>query len=56
MAVLNQCLLPFWCIHYLKLFIKQQLHHQVSDAEHLGGHAEQGKQVVENHDLEVGQH
>lgn len=42
-------------IHYLELLVKQQLHHQRTDAEHLGRHAEQGEQVVENHDLEVGQ-
>lgn len=44
------------CIHYLELFVEQQLHHQLADSEHLGGLTEQGKQVVENHDLEVGQH
>lgn len=60
MAVLKRCVccpppLFFLRIHYLELLVKQQLHHQRSDAEHLGRHAEQGEQVVENHDLEVGQ-
>lgn len=40
---------------YLELFVEQQLHHQLSSAENLSGQTEQSKQVVENHDLEVGQ-
>lgn len=47
---------PLCGIYYLELFVKQQLHHQLSDGEHRGRQTEQGEQVVENHDLEVGQH
>ena len=55
-AALKGCLPPLLCVRYLELLVKQQLHHQLSDAEHLGRHAEQREQVVENGDLEVGQH
>lgn len=44
------------CIRYLKLFIQQQLYHELSDPEHLRRQTEQGEQVVENHDLEVDEH
>lgn len=55
-AASNQCLLSFLWIHYLKLFIEQQMHHQLSNADNLSGQTENSKQVVENHDLKVGQH
>lgn len=57
MAALNRRLLCFFATGlYLQLLIQQQLHHQLLDLEHLAGHAEQSKQVVENHNLDVGEH